>query len=151
MDAQRFRARVTESPRGSGVIAIPFDPDKAWGGRAEHPGTGTINGGRVRGRITRSGDGWVFTVSPMWLRDSGVTPGQDALVELAPEGPQRSDLADDIAAALAAGLQAYPVQRVEVGGLVGPDGDSVGPTGSGGTAASLAAAGNVGSAAAKCR
>ncbi len=38
----------------------------------------------------------------MWLRDVGVAAGDDVIVELAPEGPQRADLADDIAAALAA-------------------------------------------------
>jgi uncharacterized protein YdeI (YjbR/CyaY-like superfamily) len=38
----------------------------------------------------------------MWMRDAGVTAGDDVLVELAPEGPQRGDLADDISAALEA-------------------------------------------------
>jgi uncharacterized protein YdeI (YjbR/CyaY-like superfamily) len=36
----------------------------------------------------------------MWARDAGVPVGADVIVELAPEGPQRADLADDIAAAL---------------------------------------------------
>jgi uncharacterized protein YdeI (YjbR/CyaY-like superfamily) len=36
----------------------------------------------------------------MWLRDAGVARGDKVSVELAPEGPQRADLADDIAAAL---------------------------------------------------
>src|ERR1017187_9887140 len=39
---------------------------------------------------------------PMWLRDTGVAIGGDVTVELAPEGPQRDDLAGDIATALAA-------------------------------------------------
>ncbi len=72
------------------------------GGKAEHLVGGTINGRRVRGRITRDSDGWVFTLSPMWLRDAELMAGQDVQVELTPEGPQRGDLADDIAAALAA-------------------------------------------------
>jgi uncharacterized protein YdeI (YjbR/CyaY-like superfamily) len=38
----------------------------------------------------------------MWMRDAGVAAGDDVLVELAPEGPQRGDLAGDIAAALEA-------------------------------------------------
>jgi len=38
----------------------------------------------------------------MWLRDAGAAPGQQVQVELAPEGPQRADLADDIATALEA-------------------------------------------------
>jgi uncharacterized protein YdeI (YjbR/CyaY-like superfamily) len=38
----------------------------------------------------------------MWMRDAGVAVGDDVIVELAPEGPQRDDLADDISAALEA-------------------------------------------------
>ena len=99
---QRFRAFVAVGPRGRAVIAVPFDPDAAWGAKAEHPVGGTIDGRLVRGTIARSGGRWVFTVTPMWLRDTGVTIGDDVTVELAPEGPQRADLADDIAAAVAA-------------------------------------------------
>ena len=36
------------------------------------------------------------------MRDAGVAADDDVIVELAPEGPQRDDLADDIAAALEA-------------------------------------------------
>lgn len=100
MPVQRFDARVTAGPRGHPVIAVPFDPDQAWGAKAEHPVTGTVNGRRVRGRITRGDGGWTFTLSPMWMADAAVAAGQDLSVELAPEGPQRADLADDIAAAL---------------------------------------------------
>ncbi len=102
MRAQRFRALVAPGPRDRAVIAVPFDPDQVWGAKAEHPVGGTIDGRRVRGRISPSGRGWAFTVSPMWIRDAGVAVGDEAIVELAPEGPQRGDLADDIAAALAA-------------------------------------------------
>jgi uncharacterized protein YdeI (YjbR/CyaY-like superfamily) len=38
----------------------------------------------------------------MWMRDAAVTAGGDVTIELAPEGPQRGDLADDISAALEA-------------------------------------------------
>jgi hypothetical protein len=102
MSAQRFSAHVAAGPRGHGVIAVPFDPDAAWGARAEHRVGGTINGGRVRGSITRDDRGWAFTVSPLWMRDSGVTIGEDVIIELAPEGPQRDDLAADFRAALKA-------------------------------------------------
>ena len=34
------------------------------------------------------------------MRGAGIEVGSDTLVELAPEGPQRGDLADDISAAL---------------------------------------------------
>lgn len=36
------------------------------------------------------------------MRGTGIAAGSDVIVELAPEGPQRGDLADDIAAALEA-------------------------------------------------
>ena len=38
----------------------------------------------------------------MWMRDAGVAIDADVIAELAPEGPQRRDLADDISAALEA-------------------------------------------------
>jgi bacteriocin resistance YdeI/OmpD-like protein/uncharacterized protein DUF1905 len=102
MRVQRFEAHAVAGPRGHAVIAVPFDPDEAWGAKAEHPVGGTVNGNRVRGTITPEGGRWVFTLTPMWMRDAGVATGTDVVVELAPEGPQRRDLADDIAAALEA-------------------------------------------------
>jgi hypothetical protein len=47
----------------------------------------------------------------MWLRDAGAAPGGEVQVELEPEGPQRADLADDIAEVvdlLAAGIKQRP-------------------------------------------
>ena len=81
---------------------VPFDPDEAWGAKAAHPVGGTINGKQVRGTIAPDGSGWAFTVSPMWMSDCGVAADDDVIIELAPEGPLRGDLADDIAAALEA-------------------------------------------------
>ena len=102
MRVQRFRAHIAAGPRGRGVIVVPFDPDEVWGAKAGHPVGGTIDGRHVRGMITPDDHGWVFTVSPMWMRDAGVAAGGEVTVELAPEGLQRGDLADDIAAALEA-------------------------------------------------
>ena len=107
MGGQRFSARVTAGPRGHAVVPVPFDPDRVWGAKAEHPVGGTINGRPVRGRITPGGGGgWLFTFTPMWARDAGVAAGDEVTAELVPEGPQRGDLADDIAAALAASPEA---------------------------------------------
>ena len=106
MPAQRFGAHVSTGPRGRGIIAVPFDPDEAWGAKAEHPVGGTINGRKVRGTVTPDGGRWAFTLSPMWMRDADVAAGSDVAVELAPEGPQRADLADDISAALEANPRA---------------------------------------------
>ena len=102
MRLQRFRAVITAGPRGRAAIAVPFNPDETWGAKAEHPVDGTIDGRRVRGTLSPGTSGWALTVSPMWLRDTGAAIGGEVTVELAPEGPQRGDLADDIAAALAA-------------------------------------------------
>lgn len=101
MSPKQFHAVVTAGPRTGAVIAVPFDPDEAWGAKADHPVGGTIEGRHVRGRLTPTAGGWQLTVTPMWLRDTGVTIGTEVTVELAPEGPQRADLADDIAEALA--------------------------------------------------
>jgi hypothetical protein len=102
MSSQRFSARVVGGPRGVGVITIPFDPDQAWNPRAEHRVGGTIDGQYVRGMITRDGLDWTFTVTPMWMRDAGVTAGETVVIELAPEGPLRENLAEDFRAALEA-------------------------------------------------
>jgi hypothetical protein len=99
---QRFETHLAAGPRGRVVITVPFDPDEAWGAKAQHPVGGTINGKKVRGTITPGDSGWVLTLTPLWMRDAGVAAGTDATIELSPEGPQRRDLADDICAALEA-------------------------------------------------
>ena len=63
---------------------------------------GTIDGRQFRGTVSPADSGWAFTVSPPWMRDTGLAAGHEVIVELAPEGPQRGDLAEDISAALAA-------------------------------------------------
>jgi hypothetical protein len=109
MRSHQFAAHVTADSAGRAVVAIPFDPDETWGAKAFHLVGGTIQpaygadcGRYLRGRITPDGDHWVFTLNPMWMQATGVTIGDAVTVELAPEGPQRADLADDIASALAA-------------------------------------------------
>jgi Bacteriocin-protection, YdeI or OmpD-Associated len=102
MSARRFTARVEARPRGRGVIAISFDPDEAWGAKAEHPVGGSVDGRKVRGTLTSGDRGWVFTLTSMWMCDARVSAGTDVVVELVPEGPQRGDLAEDVAAALEA-------------------------------------------------
>ena len=81
---------------------MPFDPDEAWGAKANHPVGGTIGDCRIRARLSPAGGRWVLTLAPNRLLGLGVTIGDQVDVELAPEGPQRGDLADDVAAALAA-------------------------------------------------
>jgi hypothetical protein len=102
MGSQRFRAVIAAGTRDGGVITMPFDPDEAWGAKADHPVSGTIGSRRVRTRLVPSGRGWVLTLAPKRLLSMGIAIGDEVSVELAPEGPQRGDLADDIAGALAA-------------------------------------------------
>jgi Bacteriocin-protection, YdeI or OmpD-Associated/Domain of unknown function (DUF1905) len=102
MGSQRFRAVVAPGPGDSAVITMPFDPDEAWGAKADHLVGGTIDSCRIRARLQPAGGGWVLTLAPKRLAGLGLAIGDDVTVELAPEGPQRGELADDIAVALAA-------------------------------------------------
>jgi Bacteriocin-protection, YdeI or OmpD-Associated/Domain of unknown function (DUF1905) len=102
MSSQRFGAVIAADPEGRAIIAVPFDPDQAWGAKADHPVGGTIDGRQVRGRLRPGRSGWILPLGPRWLRDQSYSVGDHVAVELAPEGPQRAELADDIAAALAA-------------------------------------------------
>ena len=97
MNSQRFRAVIAADAQESAVIAMPFDPDMAWGAKADHPVGGTIDGRRIRARLMPGGTGWVLTLAPKRLLDLGIAIGDEVTVELAPEGPQRADQADDIA------------------------------------------------------
>ena len=87
-------------------IRVPFDPNEVWGPKTRHLVGGTIDGMRVRGSVEPIDDGYGFTLGPMWVRDCGVAVGSTVTVAIEPEGPQRDDLADDVAAALDADPQA---------------------------------------------
>jgi hypothetical protein len=100
MPVKKYRVQVTADSRGHAVVTVPFDPDEAWGAKAVHHVSGTVNGCRVRVTIAPHDSGWAFTLNPARMRGTGAAVGSEAVVELAPEGPQRGDLADDIAAAL---------------------------------------------------
>jgi hypothetical protein len=103
--ADRTRAYTTtlESlPGDKARVPVPFDPDEAWGIKREHHVNGTIAGMRVRVTIAQDDAGWSFSLSPARLRSCPVGPGDDVEVVISPEGPQRSDLAPDLAAALEA-------------------------------------------------
>jgi Bacteriocin-protection, YdeI or OmpD-Associated/Domain of unknown function (DUF1905) len=100
MRVKRFSVRVSADPRGHAVIAIPFDPDEAWGAKTRHHVNGTLNGGRVRVTLLPADGGWAFTMNHTRMRQLGIAIGTEVTAELAPEGPQRGDLADDLAAAL---------------------------------------------------
>ncbi len=89
MDSRHFRAVITAGPGDSAVITMPFDPDEAWGVKANHPAGGTIHGCRIRARIEPAAGGWVLTLAQKRLLGMGLAIGDDVAVELAPEGPHR--------------------------------------------------------------
>jgi uncharacterized protein YdeI (YjbR/CyaY-like superfamily) len=62
--------------------------------------TGTVAGCGVRGVIDAVDGGAVLILGPAWNRGCGAADGTTVEVVLAPEGPQRADLAPDVAAAL---------------------------------------------------
>lgn len=101
-----FTATTTPGPRGSLLVMVPFNPDEVWTAKRAHAVSGTIDGHVVRGKLQPSADGWIFTLSPMWARDCDIAAGMTVDVDVAPEGPQRRDLAPDVATALAANPKA---------------------------------------------
>lgn len=84
------------------LVPLPFDPDDAWGPKSQHPVHGTVDGMGVRAVVEALGEGHGIFLGPAWRRDCGIGPGDEVTVSLQPEGPQREDLAPDIAAALEA-------------------------------------------------
>ncbi|MFE5670478.1 YdeI/OmpD-associated family protein [Agromyces sp. NPDC056523] len=96
---RRFRATVMVDRRGRTIVPIPFDPDEAWGMKPRHPVRGSVAGCSMRGNIEKHGDGPALTLGPAWTRVP-LRDGAEVDVVLEPEGPQRADLAPDIAAAL---------------------------------------------------
>ncbi len=97
-----FSVTLEKLGNGKARVPVPFDPDDAWGAKSEHPVGGTLAGRRVRGTVVRDDAGWSFSLGAAWLRDAPVGPGDRVEVTIAPEGPQRGDLAPDLAAALEA-------------------------------------------------
>ena len=93
-DSARVSARV--------MVPVPFDPNRFWGPKPRHHVAGSVNGSRVRAVIEPLDDGFGFVLGAAWRRDCGLRPGDQVEVRLQPEGPQRDDLAEDLAAALAA-------------------------------------------------
>ena len=103
---KRFKAVVTADARHRVLVPVPFDPDQLWGPKGQHRVAGTVNGMGVRAVVEPLGDGRGILLGPAWRRDCGILPGDEVDVVLAPEGPQRDDLAPDFAAALDAAPEA---------------------------------------------
>jgi len=104
--AQQFTVTVRAGSRGRVVVPVPFDPDQVWRPKPCHHISGTVNGMRVRARIEADVGGWSFSVGPARLRGCRIAVGDTVAVVVEPEGPQREDLASDLADALEANPQA---------------------------------------------
>lgn len=98
--SRRFTTVVVTGAKKRVLVPMPFDPDDAWGAKTEHHVAGTVNGMAVRAVVEPLDEGCGIVLGPAWRRDCGIGPGDEVAVVLAPEGPLREDLADDIAAAL---------------------------------------------------
>ena len=97
-----YAATVTSAGRGRILVPVPFDPDEVWGPKTTHRVGGAVNGMGVARRDRVAGRRLGFVLGPAWRRDCGVGPGDEVTVVLEAEGPQRADLAPDVAAALEA-------------------------------------------------
>jgi Bacteriocin-protection, YdeI or OmpD-Associated/Domain of unknown function (DUF1905) len=100
--SRSFTAIIERDARGRVAVALPFDPAEQWGPRTRYHVAGTVREQRVRGPLTGEGTRWKLVLGPAWCRDAGLAAGEPVPVVLWPEGPQRDELAPDIAAALGA-------------------------------------------------
>lgn len=107
MQPQRFSTTVAAGTRGGVFVPVPFDPDEVWRPKPRHHVTGTVNGVGIRAVIETKGARRGFALGPAWMRDCrSFAIGDTVTVEIVPEGPQRGDLAEDVAAALDANPEA---------------------------------------------
>jgi Bacteriocin-protection, YdeI or OmpD-Associated/Domain of unknown function (DUF1905) len=102
VESQRFAVVIAAAGRGKLLVPVPFNPNQVWGAKQRHHIAGTVNDIRVRAVIEPAGDGFGFTLGRTSPSARGVAVGDEVTVEISPEGPQRDDLAEDVAAALAA-------------------------------------------------
>lgn len=92
---------TTVSLKGGGIlIPVPFDPDEVWSVKPRHHVGGTVNGTKIRGIVEEHDGQRGIKLGSLWRQDCRVGPDETVEVVIEPEGPQRSDLAEDVAAAL---------------------------------------------------
>ncbi|MGH8951826.1 MAG: YdeI/OmpD-associated family protein [Acidimicrobiia bacterium] len=104
--SKHFTTVVTTDERRRVLVPVPFDPDVVWGAKPAHHVAGTVNGMGVRATVEPLREAHGILLGPAWRRACGIGPGDEVEVMLAPEGPQRDDLAPDLAAALDANPEA---------------------------------------------
>jgi hypothetical protein len=98
--SKTFKGKIEQA--GSRVfVALPFNPNDAWGVKSRHYIAGTVGGHAFRGSLGADGGRYFLVLGAAWRRDTQLAPGTAVTVELHPEGPQEATLAPDVAAALA--------------------------------------------------
>lgn len=91
-----FTAVIERDAKGRVSVAVPFDPDEAWGVKARHHVTGMVGPRRVRVALDQTRR--LVVGGPV----VGLEAGERVEVTLEPEGPQLDGLAPDLVAALEA-------------------------------------------------
>jgi hypothetical protein len=105
MTTQRFKTVISKSGTRT-FIALPFNPNDAWGTKRRHYITGSVNGFGVRGSLGSDGTQYFLPLGAAWRRDCGLEAGAKVEVVLSPEGPQSESLSPDVTSALDAEPQA---------------------------------------------
>lgn len=100
MDEQRFETVIAAEGERA-YITLPFNPNATWKARGRHHVTGSVNGIDIRGELQVVDGAYRLMLGPAWRRDSGLAVGDCVDVVLAPEGPLTTNVASDIAEALA--------------------------------------------------
>lgn len=100
--AVEFSTVLVVGHNGRVYVPLPFDPDVQWGRKTEHHLAGTVGGCGVRGVVESFGGEPGIVLGPAWRRDRSLAAGDAVEVHLEPEGLQRTELDQDIAAALMA-------------------------------------------------
>ncbi len=96
----KFVAAAESRSRGGLAIRLPIDPATQWGARGRYDVTGTIEGFKVRGKLTPRDGGYYLDLGPAWCGSTSITPGAEVSVVLQAEGPQIASMAPDLATAL---------------------------------------------------
>src|SRR5258708_7917051 len=85
---KEFTAIAEGRPGGGIAIKLPFDPSAAWGDRERYDVTGTINGHKVRGKLTSRAGRHVLERRPAERRGRTGAVGAEIVGSIAPECPR---------------------------------------------------------------
>ncbi|GIH03463.1 hypothetical protein Rhe02_15300 [Rhizocola hellebori] len=106
VNIQKVSTVAETGPRGNMFVPVPFDPDRVWTAKARHHVRGTINGLSFRAVLEDHDGRWGFVLGPSALGGFRFPSGDKVVLVIEPEGPQRDDLDEDVAAALDANPEA---------------------------------------------